>query len=120
MSNWSRDLLGVKTYSEVFATASISAGSLTLNLQNAVNYEVSLNANITSLTVSNVPSGSTGFGLTFVGDGSRRTVTWPASFYWPNGEAPSITSGSNKRDILSFVTLNSGSTWYGFVSGQNL
>lgn len=120
MSNWSRDLLGIRSYSETYRTQSISAGSLSLNLSVSLNFEVSLSSDISSITISNPPSGSTAFGLVFVGDGTARSVTWPASVKWPNLQPPAISSGSNRKDFLSFVTVDNGTNWYGFVAAQDL
>jgi hypothetical protein len=100
----------------------ISAGSLTLDLSTAAFFAVSLNANITSITLSNVPSSTyaSSFVLVFTADGTARTVAWPASFKWPSGTAPTLTSTSTKRDIFGFITMDGGTTWYAFTSGQNL
>ncbi len=42
------------------------------------------------------------------------TLTWPASVDWPIGVEPTWTSG---RDIITFVTRDGGTTWYGFAAG---
>jgi hypothetical protein len=121
MSNWSQDLRGVKNLSEVSASASISSGTLTLDLSTAGVFYVSLNADITSLTISNVQNvGSSAFTLIFTADGTPRAVAWGASVLWPSGNAPSLTSTNGKKDVFSLITLDSGTNWYGFVGGQNL
>jgi hypothetical protein len=121
MSNWSRSLAGVQTLSEVSASASISSGTLTLDLSTAGVFYVSLNADITSLTISNVQNvGSSAFTLIFTADGPARSVTWGGSILWPSGASPVLTSTNAKKDIFSFVTLDGGANWHGFVGGQNL
>lgn len=121
MSNWSRSLAGVQTLSEVSASASISGGTLTLDLSTAGVFYVNLNENITTLTLSNVQtSGASSFTLIFTADGTTRSVTWPGSFLWPGGISPAITSTNGKEDIFSFVTINGGTNWFSFVGGQNL
>ncbi len=99
----------------------ISAGTLTLDLQTATVFDVALNGNITTLTINNVPtSGTTGsFILLLTADGTARTVSWPASFKWPSGTAPTLTSTNGKSDIFTFITDDGGTTWYAFISGQN-
>ena len=43
------------------------------------------------------------------------SVAWHSSVQWTGGSAPTLsTSGT---DILSFTTLDGGTTWYGFVGG---
>lgn len=39
-----------------------------------------------------------------------RTITWPASVKWPNGQAQPITATANGRDRLRFVTRDGGTT----------
>ena len=34
--------------------------------------------------------------------------------------APDVTSGSGKRDIYTFFTLDAGTTWYGFQAGADV
>lgn len=108
--------------SEVSTTVSISSGTITLNLNASTVFNVSLNANITTITLQNVQSAgrSSSFVLVFTGDGTARSVTWPASFYWPNGTAPTITSTAGKDDVFVFFTTDGGTTWLAFTSGQNL
>lgn len=107
---------------EVSTTATISAGTLSLNLNSATVFNVSLNANITTLTITNVQSAgrSSSFVLVFTADGTARTVVWPASFYWPNGTAPTLTSTNGKEDTFVFFTTDGGTTWQAFIAGQNI
>lgn len=111
----------IKDYGETRTTPSISAGTLTLNLENGNVFGVALNANITTLTIQNPSASGTAcsFTLAFTADGTPRTVTWGASVKWAGGTAPTLTSTNTKVDIFTFVTWDAGATWYGFVSGQN-
>lgn len=107
---------------EVSTTVTISAGTLTLNLNTATVFNVALNANITSISITNVQSSgrSSSFVLVFTADGTARSVSWPASFHWPNGTAPTITSQNGKEDVFTFFTTDGGTTWQAFISGQSL
>lgn len=111
----------IKDYGETRTTPSISAGTLTLNLENGNVFGVALNANITTLTISNPSASGTAcsFTLALTADGTPRTVTWGASVKWAGGTAPTLTSTNTKVDIFTFVTWDAGSNWYGFTSGQN-
>ena len=42
-------------------------------------------------------------------------VAWHSSVKWSGGTAPSLSSSGT--DIISFTTLDAGTTWYGFVGG---
>lgn len=111
----------IKDYGETRTTPSISSGTLTLNLENGNVFGVSLNANITTLTIQNPSASGTAcsFTLAFTADGTLRTVTWGASVKWPGGVGPTLTSTNGKVDIFTFVTWDAGTTWYGFIAGQN-
>ena len=112
----------LKDYGEVKTSPSISGGALTLDLSLGNVFEVSLNANVTSLTISNPsPTGNAcSFTLVFTADGTARTVTWPGSVSWPGGTAPTLTSTNAKKDFFVFYTSNAGSSWAGLIVGQNL
>ena len=109
-------------YSERKSSPTISSSSLTLDLNAAQVFTVSLNSNISTLTISNTESRANsvqGFTLILTADGTARTITWPGSVKWPSGTGPTLTSTNNKVDILSFVSPDNGTTWYGFIGGQN-
>lgn len=111
----------IKDYGETRTTPSISSGTLTLNLENGNVFGVSLNANITTLTIQNPSASGTAcsFTLAFTADGTARTVTWGSAVKWAGGAAPALTSTNNKVDIFTFVTWDAGTTWYAFVAGQS-
>ena len=107
---------------ELTSAPAISAGVLTLNLNNGPVFNVALNAAITSITLTNVSSANTvsSFILIFTADGTLRSVAWPASFSWPNGITPAITPTLNKKDVYTFFTIDGGNRWNAFVTGQGI
>lgn len=120
MSNWSRDSYGVKNLSEVSSSAAISTGTLAINLNLGTVFYVTLNSDITSIPITNVPSGASAFTIVFTADGTARSITWGGSILWPSGTSPTLTSTNGKEDVFSFMTLDGGTTWMAFVGGQNL
>lgn len=112
----------LKSYRETSSSPTISANTLTLDLSIATLFNVSLNSNITTLTLTNVATSTkvSTFTLVFTADGTARSVTWPVSFNWPDGVAPTLTSTLNKKDVFTFFTSDGGTTWLAFTSGQNL
>lgn len=116
------DLATFKNYKEVYSTVTISSNTLTLNLNNGNIFNVLLNANILTITISNIPSSthSVSFTIIFTADGTARAVNWPNTVIWPSGNAPSITSTAGKIDVFSFTSTDGGTTWIGFVGGQNM
>lgn len=109
------------TYADTRANPSISSNTLTLDLSTANVFDVSLNANITTLTISNPPASGTSFTfvLQLTADGTARSVTWGASVKWPGGTAPTLTSTNGKVDTFVFMTDDGGTNWFAFTAGQN-
>lgn len=106
---------------ETKTAPSISSGTLTLDCSVGNVFAVSLNASITTLSFSNVPSSGTAYSLTlaFTADGTARTISWPGAVKWPSGTAPTLTSTNAKVDTFVLTTYDGGTTWYAFVAGQN-
>ena len=76
--------------------------------------KLTLTANCT-LTFTN-PSGCTG-GLTLrivQGGAGSYTVAWPSNTRWPEGQAPTLTSGVGRVDIVGFYF--DGTYYYGIAS----
>lgn len=86
--------------------------------------------NVVDMTLDNSPtltftgsaaSVACGFTLILRQDGSgSHTVTWPASVDWASGTAPTLSSGASDVDVLTFLTVDNGTTWLGFVAGQDM
>ena len=113
----------IQNYSEVATIPTISSGNLTLNMANGNIFgPVSLNANISNLTITNPPPNGTAGSLTLLlkANGTALTVTWPASVLWPAGTAPTITSTANKTDVFTLITIDGGTSYLGIKAGQNL
>jgi hypothetical protein len=108
--------------SEISKNTSISSNTLTLDLYSATVFTVSLNAAINTITIQNVQSTgrSSSFVLMFIANGSPYAVTWPTSFLWPGGTAPTLTTTNGKKDVFTFFTVDGGTTWESFITGQNI
>ena len=109
----------IKDYAKSLVTAN-SGSSYTIDLVNGNAFEITLTANC-SFTFSNPPaSGKAGnFMLVLKQDATgSRTVTWPAAVDWPSATAPTLTTTASGVDILTFMTTDGGTRWYGFVAGQ--
>ena len=62
-------------------------------------------------------SGSAGTVTLIITNGGAHTTTWHSSVKWPGDNAPALTASG--VDILSFMTIDAGTTIYGFVGGIN-
>lgn len=102
----------------------ISAGVVTLDLNAANFFAISLTANISSFTVTNVPATGTyaEFIIEFTADGTARTVTWTLNSVasrFPSGTAPTLTSTSGKKDTFIVYTHDGGTSWMVYKAGLN-
>ena len=112
--------LQLQSWRETFSSPTISSGNLTLDLSASNFFKVSLNAAITTITITNTPASSAAsFTLECTADGTARAVTWPAAFKWTGGTAPTPTSASGKTDTFVFYSTDTGTTWRAYVAGQN-
>ena len=48
-------------------------------------------------------------------NGGSQTVTWDPQIDWAGGTAPTLTAAG--IDILTFITQDAGTIWYGFAAG---
>ena len=48
--------------------------------------------------------------------GGTHTLTWPSSVDWAGGSAPDAPA-SGEKNIYTFITIDGGSTYYGFLAG---
>ncbi len=102
-------------------TAATAVASTTIDCSVGNIFTVTMSASITTLAFSNVPASGRAYSLTLIlaqDATGGRSITWPAAVKWPSGTAPTL-SAANKVDIVTLVTTNGGTTWYGLVSGQN-
>jgi len=111
-----------KDYGETAVTNATSGSTETLDLESGNVFDLTLTADCT-ITLSNPPASGTSGSFTLIlrqdGTGSR-TVTWPASVDWASATAPTLTTDASAVDVLTFMTVDGGTTWLGFVAGQAL
>lgn len=105
------------------STVSSSSNTTTLSCSAAGTFSTTLSEN-TTIAITNPPSSGTSYALTLKviqdSSGSGYTLGWPASVDWPTGTAPTLSSGANDVDIFVLFTHDGGTTFYGFVAGQDM
>ena len=111
-----------KDYGETTTTNATSGATETLDLESGNVFDLTLTANCT-LTFSNPPASGTSGSFTLIlrqdGTGSR-LATWPGSVDWASATAPTLTTDAAAVDVLTFMTVDGGTIWLGFVAGQAL
>lgn len=79
-------------------------------------YTLSTSGN-TTFTFTGAPStGQVGTFSLIITAGGTHTLTWPAAVKWAYGTVPAAPA-SGATNIYTFVTINAGTTWYGFLAG---
>lgn len=104
---------------EMPASVNIYGNTLWLDFNNGNYFYVLLNANVSTVSFSNINATFQSFVLEITANGTTRSITWPSSVKWAGGTAPTLTSTNGKKDVFTFTTRDGGTTWLAFVSGQN-
>ena len=106
------------TIEEVTSVTS-SSNAATINLRDGNIFEHDLTENVTYTFSNPAASGRAScFILKVIQDSSARTITWPGSVDWASATAPTLTSTNNGVDVFGFITIDGGTTYYGFTLGQ--
>jgi len=110
----------LKDYGEaVNAIGSIGGGAQTIDLELGNVVTATVDTSETTFTFSNPSASGTACSFTLIlTNGGSQTVNWPASVDWAGGTAPTLTTSG--VDILTFVTVDAGTIWYGFAAGLDM
>ena len=120
----------LKAYSEHVEALSISSNEVTINLSLANTFTLTVDRDVDSFVLTNIPSDSTEFTIKISQDSTGSHAVGIDTFktsggvaipvYWPGGGVlPIMTQSASKTDIYSYKTFDGGTTLYGFVGGQN-
>lgn len=107
---------------ETVAEADFTSNVLTLDANLGNVQHVTLDANATTVTLSNFPAGTYCAMLLYIkqdGTGSR-TITWPASVKWPGNTAPTLSTGAAKIDGVAIASFDGGTTYEGQLFTSDL
>ena len=105
----------LENYREKLTTVSESGGSIDLSLGNVFQHTPS--GGIT-YSITNAVSGQAHSFTLIINMGSTvRTLIFPASVKWQGGEIPDTTI-PNKTYVLTFMTVDGGTTWLAMFGGE--
>lgn len=83
-------------------------------------HQMTLTANITSMTVTNSTVGQTFIIRLVQGGAGSYTAAWFTTIKWANGgTVPTLTTTVGKADVFGFIVTTAGN-YDGFVIGQNI
>lgn len=109
------DVIEATNFYETVGT--IAAGTLDLSTGN-----VFFDAPSTSTTYvfDSPPTSGTAYGFTLrVAPSATITISWPASVNWPGGTPPDAPA-SGRVSVYVFYTQDGGTTYFGFVAGEDM
>ena len=84
-----------------------------INLSEASTFTKILTTN-TTFSITGVPASTSAVFTLVITNGGNYVVSWPSNMKWASGEVPTLTS--NGVDILTFITVDGGTTWFGTPS----
>ena len=89
-----------------------SSSSITIDPTQGSIFTLTLdtNANINISSISNGYYTTNGSCITLMMPSNSYTVSWSSNITWIDGAAPDLSTGYN---IITFITPNGGTTWYG-------
>ena len=105
----------LENYREKLVTLSGTSTAINLSLGNVFTHTLTGN---TTYSITNAVSGQAhSFTLIITQTATVRTITFPSSVKWQDGEIPDMTT-ANKTYVLTFLTINGGTTWLGMFGGE--
>ena len=108
-------------FSEEYAAVTSTSNAVSLNLQTANNFSHTLTEDTTVSFTNPAASGKVSAAtLRVIQDSSARAITWNSAIKWSSATAPTLSTASGAVDVFVFYTVDGGTTYYGFTSGQAL
>ena len=106
------ETITAKQYVLNMPTTIAAAATTTIYLSTGNLFEVSVGANMSTLTLTNPSKGTYLIKLKQDATGSR-TVSFPGAWLWAGGTGPTITATANKTDFITLIY--DGSTYYATI-----
>jgi hypothetical protein len=111
-----------KGYREGVVAVGTVTGATNLDLSQGNIFTITLGASGVAFTFTNPPASGVACTITLIitqdGTGSRTFGSITGSV-WTDGNKPVLTTTASKTDMLSLMTVNGGSTYYGSFAGAN-
>ena len=96
----------------------INAGSLTLDLATSNVFNITLSQNIVNFLLENLPPANIAAAYTLIiTNQGNFDISWGSAVEWPEGTPPILTASG--KDVITLLTTDGGTTFYGFTAGQN-
>lgn len=95
-----------------------ATGTVSVNLTLGSYFTCSPTGNITMAFTGLVTGVLNAWTIEFTQDSSTRTVTYPGAVKWGGGAAHVLSTASAAKDIVSFFSIDGGTTIYGAIVGS--
>jgi hypothetical protein len=104
---------GLPIIANTVTALSISSGVVNIDCALGDYFTLTLTANVTSITFSNLPGSGKGANkvIRIVQGASAYTVAWPSTFAWVDGTQSVVSTASGKVDMLEINTFDNGTRW---------
>lgn len=108
---------------EAYSNITPVTNVVSINLLSGTTFNLTLTENVSSFNITNIIENKVNSFALFVQQNATggKAVNWSftgRTLKWSN--VPTVTQAASAVDFYTFITNNGGSTWYGFVSDQNL
>ena len=91
-----------------------ASGTITIDLNQQIT-QLTLSGNVTTIGHSNAKASGTVNNWIVAVNSTANSITWPTTYKWPGGVAPTITSTASRRDLFQFISYDGASTSTGTV-----
>ncbi len=108
------------SYNTIQTYTPAGAATATLDLSKGNVHHITMPAGNITIALSNTSAGQCFIIRILQDSGGSRTVTWFTTIRWAGGGAPTLTTTASKADTFGFEVTAAGSTYDGFIVGQNI
>lgn len=115
------DNANLQSYKEKIVTIGTVSANANVDLSQGNIFDITLGANVT-FTFTNPPAATFSQPATIIlrqDATGNRTATFTGALY-TDGQLPQLSTGADDIDVLTFFTLNEGTSWFGTFAMANV
>lgn len=116
-TNKEQTITATKTFDVGYFGKTVTVAAMDISPVDGAVFTKTVTAN-TTFTISGTPSNVAACFTLVLTNGGSHTVTWPSSVKWTDGTPPELIAAG--IDVITFITPNGGTTWYGCHSVQGV
>ena len=116
-TNKEQTITATKTFNIGYFGKTVAVNAMDIRPVDGAVFTKTVTAN-TTFTISGTPSNVAACFTLVLTNGGSHTVTWPSSVKWTEGTPPELIAAG--IDVITFITPNGGTTWYGCHSVQGV